>query len=157
MHGGAGCLNIGIESVQARSQLFVLLARDDTVLYQIAVTIDLSQAPLRLRSLFCQVCFGLFLQSQVAGKVRLRLLETCFEGSRINRKEKVAFSYIGAVREMNCNDASGNLGLNGYSFPGHGFANRIQISGHILGDGLSYQYRRRRCVKPLLSLINTGG
>ncbi len=72
-HCCASSFHVCPKRVVVRSELFVLLARNNALLNQHTISLNLSQAPFRLRDLSGQIRFSLFLQGAVFGKIGLRL------------------------------------------------------------------------------------
>src|SRR5215217_3448818 len=111
-HCGARGFGVRFQRVVISAELFILLARYNTLLDECSITLDLCAAPILTGDLTRKVRFGLFLGGGVFGEIGLCLFEVRIERSRIDREEQLALFHVCAVSEMNLFDASGNLWLN---------------------------------------------
>ena len=114
-------------------------------------------APVLTRNLAREVRFGLFPGSRIFCKICLRLFQARLERSRIDREEQLAFSYVGAISEMNPLDAAGDLRLNRDDFARDDPAERIEVVRNILRHRRANDDWCGGTFKTRLRLIHTTG
>ena len=68
------------------------------------------------------------------GLIQLGLIRPWVDG-----KQELTNFDIGAVREVNSRNPTGNLGLNRNHFPGDDLTHRIDVNRHILSNSRSYR------------------
>jgi len=67
-----------------------------------------------------------------------------FEGLRINREKQVAFLQVGAIGEMDLDNASRDLGLNRNDFARDGLADCVEVGGDVLRNCRGSRKSRNR-------------
>ena len=104
-----------------------------------------------------RVGLGLARLRLVARHVGLGLLDGRLDRARVDGEQEVALLEIGAVREMDLDDAPRDLRLDGDHLVGHGLAHRVEVERRVARDRGRHGDRRRRALEGGLRLLLAGG